>query len=109
MSYREFTGWKERYETQPWGPEADDRRHVDMQLSLTHIMMSNGAEFKKIDVEGFSHNTLKQKIINIDRLTEGVPEGGLTEAQFRDEQNKQAAEGVSMMADFAKKCGVAIT
>ncbi len=109
MSYREFIGWKERYETQPWGPEADDRRHVDTQLSMTHIMMSNGAQFKNIDVEKFSHSTLKQRIIEIDRQLEGVPEGGLTDAQFSDEQTKMVAEGVRIQNDFARRNGIKIT
>jgi len=109
MSYREFTGWKERYLHQPWGPEADDRRHVEMQLGLINVMRSNGSELKDIKYEQLTHNTLKQCIIAIDRRLEDVPEGGMTEAEFREEQDREVEAGKQTLKAFSLRSGIAIT
>jgi len=109
MSYREFAGWKERYLQQPWGPEADDRRHVEIQLGLINVMRSNGAELNGVKHEHFTHSTLKQRIIAIDRQFEDVPEGGMTEAEFREEQSREVEAGRQTLENFSLRSGIAIT
>ena len=87
----------------------DDIRHAELMMSLHNVMRSNGAKIDSPDIEHFLKSNLKVNINAIDRLLEGVPEGGMSEAEFAEVQQKAAEDGVRTMNSFARRNGITIT
>ena len=108
MDHLEFQGWKVRYETQKWGPEAEDDRHIVVMRGLYNLMRVMGAKIDSIKDSDLTQSRLRQQKIEIERLLNDLPADKKTSVERDEEVAEVNASGLNMFSNILNNCKVNI-